>query len=133
MPEKDVLGDGQIDQERLLLVHHPDAVGRRLGGMAQDDRVAVVHDPATVRLVHAGEDLHQRRLAGSVLADQAHDLARPDGEAHRLQRVDAGEALVDALELERCGLGHLTIRMRERSSESATAAMISSPCTPVCT
>jgi hypothetical protein len=47
--------------------------------------------------------------------------------------VDAWEALVDALQLERCGLGHLTIRMRERSSESATAAMIRSPCTPVCT
>ena len=32
-------------------------------------------DGALVGLVHAGEDLHQRRLAGAVLADQAVHLA----------------------------------------------------------
>ena len=65
-------------------------------GAAQDDRLAAQEDLAGVRLVDAGQDAHQRRLAGAVLADQAHHLVRPELEAHRLERMHAGKALVDA-------------------------------------
>ena len=39
----------------------------------------------------AGQDLHQRRLAGAVLPDERHDLAE-DVEADVVERDDAGES-----------------------------------------
>ena len=48
-----------------------------------------------------GRDADERRLAGAVLADDRVHLAAPHREAHVLERVDAGIALVDALEPER--------------------------------
>jgi hypothetical protein len=46
--------------------------------------------------VHAGEDLHQRRLAGAVVADQGDDLALIDIEVDVGQRPDGAEAFRDA-------------------------------------
>ena len=43
-----------------------------------------------------GEDLHERRLAGAVLAEQRGDLARDDVEVDAAQRVRGAEHLVDA-------------------------------------
>ncbi len=126
--EPDVLADREVGQQRLLLEHHADAVPGGVGGAAQRDRLASEQDAASVGLVDAGEDAHQRRLAGTVLADQADHLVRPHLDAHRLQRVHAGKALVDLFEGQG-GDGHLTIFIRARSSDSATAAMIISPCT----
>src|SRR5438094_1096321 len=40
------------------------------------------------RLRRAGHELEQRRLPGSVRADDAEGLTRLDGERHVLQRVD---------------------------------------------
>ena len=57
---------------------------------------AVERDLAGVRLVDAGQDLDQRRLAGAVLADQRGDLAGIEREADIVQRAHAGEALRDA-------------------------------------
>ena len=42
------------------------------------DRLAAEQDLAGIGLVDAGEDAHQRRLAGAVLADQPDHLVRPD-------------------------------------------------------
>ena len=47
--------------------------------------------------VHAGQDLHQRRLAGAVLAHQRVHLAGAEVEVDAVERGDAGEALADAL------------------------------------
>ena len=54
------------------------------------------HHRAGVRLDHAGGDVHQRRLAGAVLAEQGVHLAGQNLERDVLQRGDAGEALGDA-------------------------------------
>ena len=43
---------------------------------ADRDRLAGEQDLAAVRLVDAGHDLDQRRLAGAVLAEEGVDLAR---------------------------------------------------------
>ena len=55
---------------------------------------------ALARRVEAGEDLHQGRLAGAVVADDAEHLARRDMEVHVAQRGDGAEILVDAAGLE---------------------------------
>ena len=48
-----------------------------------------------VGLHDAGEDLHQRRLAGAVLAEQRRHLAAVDVEVHALERVDRAVGLGD--------------------------------------
>ena len=106
----------------------PLAVG--VGGVAQPTGSPAMQDPPGVRLVDAGQDLHQRRLAGAVLADQPDDLAAADLDRDVLQRMHAGEALVDALERQRGGRRSLDDpHACARSIESATAAMIIRPCT----
>ena len=60
-----------------MLVDHADAGADRIARAAELDRLAVDQDLALVGPVEAGEDVHQRGLAGAVLAEQAEDLARP--------------------------------------------------------
>ena len=69
-PHEDVLGDGQVGEEGRLLVddRDPGRVRRRAGRCRVTSR-STQQQPG-IRLVHAREDLHQRRLAGAVLADQ---------------------------------------------------------------
>ena len=64
-------------------------------------RLAVDQDLAAVGLVEAVEDVHQRRLAGAVLADDAVDRAGRDDEVDVAVGVDRAEALVDAAQLDR--------------------------------
>jgi hypothetical protein len=65
--------------------------------------------------MHAGDDLHQRRFAGAVFADEAVDFARTEREIDIAQRVNAAEGLRDAAHLEkrrasRCFRGHFAER-----------------------
>ena len=64
------------------------------------DRLAVEDERALARRVEAGENLHQRRLAGAIVADDAQDLAGIDVEIHIAQRGDGAEIFVDAAGLE---------------------------------
>jgi hypothetical protein len=50
--------------------------------------------------IDAGQHLHQRRLAGAVLAADGVDLAALDAEIDVLQRLDARKRLGDAAHLE---------------------------------
>ena len=72
-----------------------DRVARR----CERDLLAVEEDPAERRLLDAGDDLHQRRFAGAVLADQHVDGALADLEIGALDRDGAGIDLRDVLEL----------------------------------
>src|SRR6188768_4021559 len=51
--------------------------------------------------MHAVEGLHQRRLAGAVLADDGVNGARPDVEVHVVVGDDTWEPLFDSCELHR--------------------------------
>ena len=48
---------------------------------------------ALVRVVQAGQQLHQRGLARAVLADQRHDLPRPEREAQMAHRPVRGAGI----------------------------------------
>ncbi len=76
MAEEDVLGDGELVEEHRLLVGRRDAAHEGDLGVADLDGRAVHQDLAGIGRVDAGEDLHQRRLAGAVLADERGDGAR---------------------------------------------------------
>ena len=82
--EHDVLGDGEDRDQHEVLVDHADAGGDGVAGRGERDRLAVDDDLALGRLEQPVEHVHQRRLAGTVLTEQAVDLARLDGQ------VDAG-------------------------------------------
>ena len=102
----------------------------RLASAALSRRVGLpaMSDLAGVGLIDAAENLHQRGFAGAVFADQSDDLSGPDLDRHRLQRMNAGKALVDVDHRKGGGArAHLTIRIRLRSIDSATAPMIIRP------
>ena len=71
--EHDVLEDAEVVGQHEVLEHHADAELDGLGGRAHRRRLAVDLDRAVVGLLHAVQDLHQRGLAGAVLAhDRVH-------------------------------------------------------------
>ena len=71
VPENDVLGDRERRHQHEMLVHHSDAVGDGIVRTVDANRLAVDPNLALVRLVQAVDDVHQRRLARAVLAQQA--------------------------------------------------------------
>ncbi|GAA0305552.1 hypothetical protein GCM10010302_50260 [Streptomyces polychromogenes] len=77
---------------------HADAAGDGLAGVVEGDLLPVDGDGALVRLLHAVEDLHQGRLAGTVLTDEGVDRALADGDGDVLVGDDAGETLGDAVQ-----------------------------------
>ena len=106
-PDEDVLRDREVAHQVELLVDDADAELLRVLGRDRLVRLAVEEELALVDLVHAGEHLHQRRLAGSVLADQRVHLAGAQVEVHVLERLDAGEALAHPLDVQQQrALGH---------------------------
>ena len=94
--EEEVRGDVEAGtrSSSWKIVAMPAACASR--GLAKRTGVAVDRDGALVRRVHAREDVHQRRLAGAVLAEQRVDLAGLQVEIDAAQRLDAAEALGDA-------------------------------------
>ena len=79
-----------------------------IASFAESNATGFPFDPdlALVGPVEPVEDVHQRRLAGAVLAEQRVHLARLEVEVDVVVGDDAGEALGDAAQLEDGGLGH---------------------------
>ena len=95
--EKNVLGDCQVRRLHELLVDdgdseldHPER-RRALDQLARDPHLA------GIRQVGPGEDLHERRLAGAVLAHEAMHFARLEREVDAGQRPHARKAPCDAV------------------------------------
>ncbi len=58
-----------------MLVNHADAVAAGLGGPRQDNSLAGDDDIAGIRGVKAGRDVHHRRFAGAVFAQEGMNFA----------------------------------------------------------
>ena len=78
--EQEVVEHRERTEHERVLVKHADAGGDRVAWRRQRQRLAVEHDLAVVRPDEPGQHLHQRRLAGTVLAEQAVQLAGGDVE-----------------------------------------------------
>ena len=101
--EHHVLGDAQRRHEHEVLVDHPDAERDRVPWPADPHLAPADADGARVGAVQAVEDVHERGLAGAVLAHEGVDLAFADGEVNAAEGVEITEALLDAPHLEeRC-------------------------------
>src|ERR671933_53556 len=61
-------------------------------------RLAAQEHPALGRLLEAADDLHQRRLAGAVVPQQAEDFALVQAQVDVAQRLDRAEALGHAFD-----------------------------------
>jgi hypothetical protein len=101
----------------------------RVARAGQPHRLALQDDPAAGRLMHTGDELDQRRLAGAVVANQRDDLARADVERHAFQRDDPAELLAYLLERHHRSRGHCghgaslpsTVQMPATAGESFRA------------
>ncbi len=80
-----------------ILVQHADAVPDGVGGRAHGDRLPSSRiSPLSARL-EAGQDLHQRALAGPVLAQDALDGAGGHDKVDAVVGLDGAEVLVDVV------------------------------------
>ena len=91
--EPDVLGDRPLEEQVELLEHRGHTGALRLDRVAERHLLAADDDRAAVGGVDAGEHLHERRLAGAVLADEAMDLTGAQGQVETVQHGVAEEAL----------------------------------------
>ena len=68
-------------------------------------RVPLTQDFACVLAIRAAQDLHQRRFAGAVFAEQDVDFAGVERQVDAVERDDAGKRFPDAAHLEDGRLG----------------------------
>ena len=96
--QAEVLGDGQVGRHRRVLEHRGETAAAGVAGAVHGGRLAVDADRPGVG-AHPGEDLDERRLAGTVGAEQGVDLAGGDREVdgaqgdHRAERLGDGSGL----------------------------------------
>ena len=95
--------DGEVLVDRL------DAGAARILRALERHRLAVEEDLALVGDLGAGEALDQRRLSGTVVADDGEHLAGVELEAHAVEADDPTEGLDEA-----CGLQDRRARLRRR-------------------
>ena len=89
--EEDVLRHRQVRDEVELLVDDADAERERVARAVDRRRLAVEPDLAGVLAIRAAENLHQRRLAGAVLAEQHVHVAGVERQIDAVERDDARE------------------------------------------
>jgi hypothetical protein len=118
LAEHDVLPHGEVVGQHEVLEHHADAVGDGVLRRLEVAFLTVDLDGALVGLVRAVEGLHQRRLAGAVLADDRVDGARTHRQVDPVVGHHAGEPLDDVAQLdgERCAGDVRRVVHRECSS-----------------
>src|SRR5215213_5412660 len=119
----DVVEDRQLFEQTYVLkgtghAEAGDLVWLELGGGHAADL-----DLPLGRLVHAGEHVEDRGLAGAVRADQADQLVRSDGQVEIRHRGQAAEADGDAFRLQDdvAGHGYVTGGPASRSSLSSAS------------
>ena len=91
--EEDVAGDVQCLDHLALLMDDADAQTSRIRRSVHHHWHTLERDGARVRPMDAAENLHQRRLARAVLADEADNLSSRHVEVHSIEGGDAGKLL----------------------------------------
>ena len=74
-PNPDILGHRHEAHQVELLMDHGDAILKRIERRMELDFLALEFERAGIGRVDSGDDLHQRRFAGAVLAHQRVDMA----------------------------------------------------------
>src|SRR5690606_11201281 len=98
-PERDVLDDAQVREERVALEHRVDRAVVRLG---VGDVLAVDEDRPRGRRLEPRDHAQGRRLAAARGAQEGEERALRDGEREVVDRREGREPLRDVLEDEVC-------------------------------
>ena len=93
--ERDVVGDGQVREERVRL---EDGVDVALVRRQADDVAVAEEDPALVRLLEAADHAQRRRLAAARRAEQREEASVLHLEREGVDGDDAVELLRDAFQ-----------------------------------
>src|SRR5712692_5805761 len=96
-----VLERGQLGEDARHLERAAHALHRDLPRLQSVDALAPEEDAAGVAPLEAGDAVEERRLAGAVGTDEAVDPAGLEAQRDAVDRGDAAEALLDAVDLER--------------------------------
>src|SRR5262249_39375145 len=120
----------QVVEQPEVLVQRVDSriAGRAWGG--EGDGPAGQADLAAIQPMDAADRLHQRRLAGPVVAQQRDDLALADGESRTVERSHRAIRLHGASPLQQRGHAFAFRRRlssRPRSTSSSSDAITSTP------
>ena len=91
--QDDVVQHRKAFHQLKVLVHHADAQGVGVVGVADLDLLAVLLDDALLRLIQAEEHAHQRGFARAVFTQQRVDLALAQLQCDVVVGDDAGETL----------------------------------------
>ena len=94
--QEEVLGDGQLADDRGALVDAGDLGAPGVDVAEGRRRLAREAQGSGVGRLEAGEDGHERRLAGAVASHQGVRLARGDADAGVAQRDGGAESFADA-------------------------------------
>ena len=97
---KDIFRDAGGVEDGQLLVDNADAGLFRCDGAWKVHAFSVQKNFASVRLVDAGQDVHQRAFARAVFAEQRMHLSALKLEIHAIQRLDARKLLCNVLQLQ---------------------------------
>ncbi len=96
LPDQQVFQHGVARHELEMLVHHADAEIQRVGRVADRDRPPLHLDRPRIGRIGAEEDVHQGGLAGTVLAEQAENVATAQRQVDPGHGLHRAEALGDA-------------------------------------
>ncbi len=96
--QQHVLRDGQVGHQGELLERRLQPVAMGVARAVEMNLPALQQDATGIRANQATQRLHQRRLAGAVLAEQGMDLARLDLEAGAVERHGGAEGLAHGLD-----------------------------------
>ncbi len=112
----DVLGDGEVGEQRQILIDHLDAAGSglhrvemRIFSSGNDDAAA------WFRPQDAGHDLDQGRFARAVFTNQAMDLALFKRHVDVTQGNHAAESFGDRVEVDEFGQMEQPLKSAERA------------------
>ena len=103
LAEHQVFDDCHVAHQAEVLVDHRDAGRKRLSGAGRPMRPTVENHLAGVGLVYPEDQVAQRRLAGTVFAQQAVDLGGCDVYRDVGQRLQAAEALAEPAQRQQRG------------------------------
>ena len=95
VPHEDIFRHRQLRVQAELLIYRGDAGAVRLARGGEGDTPPIQVDFARIRLINAGDNLDHRGFVGAILADKRMHFAAPHFKMRVLQRVHAGEILVD--------------------------------------
>src|ERR1700730_8824680 len=103
--QEHVVVDGELVDQRQVLVHGVDAERAGVVHRLQRDLLALQDDPSRGRGLKAAHDLDQRGFARAVVTQEPQHLTLAQVEVHVVQRGDRAEPFVDVLDPEHITAG----------------------------